>query len=194
MNLQIQNQTLSNVNYFSNDQTNAQTSWFLNLYAIDCNAIHTIKQMHKPLGFSNLPQFIRYWLWCWKCRVYTHMSKDCKVVHYCYICDNSAHPTRRCPIEKVPKLPQVSDVRPSDLNLPNTDSQATCQEIMWHLNHGFAATQGTNFTSNRMNTKKEGFEQTGTNLQNQMGHSHGFTLKACPRTQFYGRKWPPVCI
>lgn len=32
--------------------------------------------------------------WCWKCSVDSHASKDCKVKHYCYICDKIAHPTK----------------------------------------------------------------------------------------------------
>jgi hypothetical protein len=40
---------------------------------------------------------------CWKCAVNTHATKDCKVVHYCLVCDNAAHPTVRCPILKLPK-------------------------------------------------------------------------------------------
>lgn len=40
---------------------------------------------------------------CWKCAVDTHALKDCKEKHYCYICDDDAHPTLRCPVLKTPK-------------------------------------------------------------------------------------------
>jgi hypothetical protein len=40
---------------------------------------------------------------CWKCAVNSHTSKECKVVHYCLVCDNDKHPTNRCPILKLPK-------------------------------------------------------------------------------------------
>jgi hypothetical protein len=40
---------------------------------------------------------------CWKYAVNTHTSKDCKVVHYCLVCDTNNHPTIRCPILKLPK-------------------------------------------------------------------------------------------
>jgi hypothetical protein len=40
---------------------------------------------------------------CWKCAVNTHATKDCKVLHYCLVCDSGAHPTIRCPILKLPK-------------------------------------------------------------------------------------------
>lgn len=32
-------------------------------------------------------------VWCWKCSDNSHAVKDCKVKHYCYICDKKAHPT-----------------------------------------------------------------------------------------------------
>jgi hypothetical protein len=38
---------------------------------------------------------------CWKCVVNTHATKDCKVIHYCLVCDSGAHPTIRCPILKL---------------------------------------------------------------------------------------------
>jgi hypothetical protein len=41
--------------------------------------------------------------WCWKCADHSHMTKDCKVKHYCYICDKIAHPTVRCPVLKAPR-------------------------------------------------------------------------------------------
>ena len=41
---------------------------------------------------------------CWKCEVDTHATKDCTVPHYCYICDNSKHPLKKCPTLKLPKL------------------------------------------------------------------------------------------
>jgi hypothetical protein len=40
---------------------------------------------------------------CWKCSVDTHATKDCKVQHYCLVCDTSSHPTLRCPTLKLPK-------------------------------------------------------------------------------------------
>jgi hypothetical protein len=40
---------------------------------------------------------------CWKCAVNTHATKECKVIHYCLVCDNAAHPTVRCPILKLAK-------------------------------------------------------------------------------------------
>jgi hypothetical protein len=41
---------------------------------------------------------------CWKCSVDTHATKDCKVQHYCLVCDTISHPTLRCPTLKLPKL------------------------------------------------------------------------------------------
>jgi hypothetical protein len=40
---------------------------------------------------------------CWKCAVDTHATKDCKVQHYCLVCDNTAHPTSRCPTLRLPR-------------------------------------------------------------------------------------------
>jgi hypothetical protein len=40
---------------------------------------------------------------CWKCSIDTHASKDCKVQHYCLVCDTMTHPTLRCPTLKLPK-------------------------------------------------------------------------------------------
>jgi hypothetical protein len=40
---------------------------------------------------------------CWKCAVNTHATKDCKVIHYCLVCDSGAHPTIRCPVLKLPR-------------------------------------------------------------------------------------------
>jgi hypothetical protein len=40
---------------------------------------------------------------CWKCSDNSHAVKDCKVNHYCYICDKKAHPTARCHVLKLPK-------------------------------------------------------------------------------------------
>jgi hypothetical protein len=40
---------------------------------------------------------------CWKCSVDTHATKDCKVQHYCIVCDSVGHPTCRCPTLKLPK-------------------------------------------------------------------------------------------
>jgi hypothetical protein len=40
---------------------------------------------------------------CWKCSVDTHATKDCKVQHYCLVCDTISHPTLRCPTLKLPK-------------------------------------------------------------------------------------------
>jgi hypothetical protein len=40
---------------------------------------------------------------CWKCSVDTHATKDCKVQHYCLVCDTMTHPTLRCPTLKLPK-------------------------------------------------------------------------------------------
>jgi hypothetical protein len=41
--------------------------------------------------------------WCWKCSSDSHSAKECKVAHYCYICDKIVHPTIRCPVLKTPK-------------------------------------------------------------------------------------------
>ena len=40
---------------------------------------------------------------CWKCSVDTHATKDCPVQHYCLVCDNTEHPTTRCPTLRLPK-------------------------------------------------------------------------------------------
>jgi hypothetical protein len=40
---------------------------------------------------------------CWKCADNTHATKNCKVLHYCLVCDSGAHPTIRCPVLKTPK-------------------------------------------------------------------------------------------
>jgi hypothetical protein len=42
-------------------------------------------------------------VWCWKCSVDSHAVKDCKVKHYCYVCDRRAHPTQRCPVLRAPR-------------------------------------------------------------------------------------------
>jgi hypothetical protein len=42
-------------------------------------------------------------MWCWKCSIDTHSARDCKVAHYCYVCDKVAHPTVRCPVLKAPR-------------------------------------------------------------------------------------------
>jgi hypothetical protein len=39
---------------------------------------------------------------CWKCSVDTHATKDCKVQHYCLVCDTGSHPTLRCPTLRLP--------------------------------------------------------------------------------------------
>jgi hypothetical protein len=41
--------------------------------------------------------------WCWKCADHSHITKDCKVKRYCYICDKIAHPTVRCRVLKAPR-------------------------------------------------------------------------------------------
>jgi hypothetical protein len=46
-------------------------------------------------------------VWCWKCMVDTHAAKDCKVKHYCYVCDKRAHPTQRCPVLRAPRPPAL---------------------------------------------------------------------------------------
>ena len=40
---------------------------------------------------------------CWKCPVDTHAMKDCPVQHYCLVCDNTEHPTTRCPTLRLSK-------------------------------------------------------------------------------------------
>ena len=40
---------------------------------------------------------------CNFCKDDSHETKDCMVDRYCYICDNIAHPTMRCPILRLPK-------------------------------------------------------------------------------------------
>ena len=40
---------------------------------------------------------------CWKCAVNTHATKDCTAQHYCLVCDNTEHPTMRCPTLRLPK-------------------------------------------------------------------------------------------
>src|ERR1043165_8839208 len=40
---------------------------------------------------------------CWKGEVDTHATKDCVVLHYCYICDNHKHPMKKCPTIRLPK-------------------------------------------------------------------------------------------
>jgi hypothetical protein len=42
-------------------------------------------------------------VWCWECSDNSHAAKDCKVKHYCYICDKKAHPTACCPVHKMPR-------------------------------------------------------------------------------------------
>uniref|UniRef100_A0ACD5Y0U9 Uncharacterized protein n=1 Tax=Avena sativa TaxID=4498 RepID=A0ACD5Y0U9_AVESA len=54
---------------------------------------------------------------CWKCAVNTHATKDCKAVHNCYICDNSAHPTLRCPVLKQPRPTPVMSGIGNELTL-----------------------------------------------------------------------------
>jgi hypothetical protein len=40
---------------------------------------------------------------CWKSSVDMHATKDCKVQHYCLVCDTMSHPTLRYPTLKLPK-------------------------------------------------------------------------------------------
>jgi hypothetical protein len=61
---------------------------------------------------------------CWKCAMNTHATKDCKVTHYCLVCDADRHPTVRCPILKLPK-PQgyfvgCGDFDTLDVHLPDS--------------------------------------------------------------------------
>lgn len=42
-------------------------------------------------------------MWCYKCRTDDHLSKDCTVTHFCYICNNYKHPLHRCSVLKQPK-------------------------------------------------------------------------------------------
>jgi hypothetical protein len=61
---------------------------------------------------------------CWKCAVNTHATKDCKVTHFCLVCDTDRHPTVRCPILKLPK-PQgyfvgCGDFATLDVHLPDS--------------------------------------------------------------------------
>ncbi|KAE8770614.1 hypothetical protein D1007_57610 [Hordeum vulgare] len=40
---------------------------------------------------------------CWKCEVDTHATKNCTIEYYCYICDSSSHPLKKCPNMKLPR-------------------------------------------------------------------------------------------
>jgi hypothetical protein len=60
-------------------------------------AIVQAAEVVKPAGKSK--KSVR----CWKCADNSHAVKDCKVDHYCYICDKKAHPTARCPVLKLPR-------------------------------------------------------------------------------------------
>ena len=40
---------------------------------------------------------------CWKCSVNTHATKDCTAQHFCLVCNNTEHPTMRCPTLRLPK-------------------------------------------------------------------------------------------
>jgi hypothetical protein len=60
---------------------------------------------------------------CWKGVVNTHATKDCKVTHYCLVCDTDRHPMVRCPILKILK-PQgyfvgCGDFATLDVHLPD---------------------------------------------------------------------------
>jgi hypothetical protein len=61
---------------------------------------------------------------CWKCDVNSHATKDCKVTHYCLVCDTDRHPTVCCHILKLPK-PQgyfvsCGDFATLDVHLPDS--------------------------------------------------------------------------
>jgi hypothetical protein len=61
---------------------------------------------------------------CWKCAVNTHAVKDCKVIHYCLVCDTTSHPTAHYPILKLPKLQGYfvgcGDASVLDVHLPDS--------------------------------------------------------------------------
>ena len=40
---------------------------------------------------------------CWKCAVNTHATKDCTAHHFCSVCNNTEHPTMRCPTLRLPR-------------------------------------------------------------------------------------------
>ena len=40
---------------------------------------------------------------CWKCAVNTHATKDCTAQHFCLVCNNTEHPTMRCPTLRLPR-------------------------------------------------------------------------------------------
>lgn len=42
-------------------------------------------------------------LWCYNCRTDDHLSKDCTVTRYHYICNNYKHPLHRCSVLKQPR-------------------------------------------------------------------------------------------
>jgi hypothetical protein len=50
--------------------------------------------------------------WRWKCSDDSHAFKDCKVKHYCYICDKVAHPMIWCP-DLLPLLLELACWRPN---------------------------------------------------------------------------------
>ena len=41
-------------------------------------------------------------VWCSKCKNGKHTTKECSVVHYCYICDKFNHPMSKCLVLKQP--------------------------------------------------------------------------------------------
>ena len=67
--------------------------------ALDANVVTSVP-VDTP---SNLTKGKKTGLWCFKCRCDDHLSKDCKVVHYCHICNNYKHPLHRCPVLKQPR-------------------------------------------------------------------------------------------
>ena len=54
-------------------------------------------------GVPSVPAPKKIKVYCWKCKSKAHAAKDCTVQHYCYVCDNSKHPTAKCPTLKLPR-------------------------------------------------------------------------------------------
>ena len=59
--------------------------------------------INRQHGLNNLQPQARH---CCKCRADDHLSKNCTVVHYCYICNNYKHALFHC-------CPVLKQMRPS---------------------------------------------------------------------------------
>jgi hypothetical protein len=70
--------------------------------AVGASSLVQAESVVQTAAVSEVPEMAKPGK-CWKCSVDTHATKDCKVQHYCLVCDTINHPTLRCPTLKLPK-------------------------------------------------------------------------------------------